>query len=77
MFNQALQGDTMDNQDWTISKVAEFADCHRNTVKRYEERGYLKPMRDVNGYRRYSKSEARKLKELLTFRKPAEQEEAA
>jgi len=60
----------------TVSEVAELAGCHRNTVLRYESRGYIRPMRDVNGYRRYSKSEAQKLKEILALRKPMQHQGA-
>lgn len=58
--------------DLTVNEVARFAGCHRATVLNYERRGLLKPLRDVNGYRRFSRQDAKKLKELLELRKPAE-----
>ena len=57
--------------DLTVSQVAEIAGCHRLTVLNYEKRGYLKPMRDCNNFRRYTKQDALKLKQLLEIRSPA------
>jgi DNA-binding transcriptional MerR regulator len=59
------------NADLTVSQVAEIAGCHRLTVLNYEKRGYLKPLRDINNRRRYTKADALKLKQLLEIRKPA------
>ena len=53
----------------TISDVAKIANCHINTVKNYEERGYIKPSRDNNNFRRYSQQDAKKLKEILNIRR--------
>jgi DNA-binding transcriptional MerR regulator len=58
------------NADLTVSQVAEIAGCHRLTVLNYEKRGYLKPMRDHNNFRRYTRQDALKLKQLLEIRKP-------
>ena len=52
----------------TISQVANIAGCHRGTVLNYERRGYIKPFRDNNNFRRYSLQEALKLKEILNVR---------
>jgi DNA-binding transcriptional MerR regulator len=57
--------------DYTVSQVAEALGCHRLTVINYEKRGFLKPMRDVNNHRRYTKQDVLKLKQLLEIRKPA------
>ena len=46
------------NSDLTVSQVAEIAGCHRVTVLNYEKRGYLRPMRDNNNHRRYTKQDA-------------------
>lgn len=54
--------------DLTVSQVAKIAGCHINTVKNYEERGYIQAMRDRNNIRRYPLSEALKLKEILNIR---------
>lgn len=56
--------------DWTVSQVAEYAGCHRLTVLNYTEKGFLKPMRDHNNHRRYTRADAKKLKQLLELRKP-------
>lgn len=58
------------NADLTVSQVAEIAGCHRLTVLNYTKRGYLKPMRDHNNFRRYTKQDALKLKQLLEIRRP-------
>jgi DNA-binding transcriptional MerR regulator len=60
------------NADLTVSEVAAIAGCHRLTVLNYEKRGYLKPLRDINNRRRYTKAEALKLKQLLEIRKSAD-----
>lgn len=52
----------------TVSGVAQIAGCHRNTVLNYEKRGYLKPLRDNNRFRRFSMKEALRLKEILEIR---------
>jgi DNA-binding transcriptional MerR regulator len=54
----------------TVSQVAEIAGCHRGTVLNYERRGYLKPFRDNNNFRRYSRRDAVKLKQILEIRRP-------
>jgi DNA-binding transcriptional MerR regulator len=56
--------------DLTVSQVAEIAGCHPGTVLNYTKRGYLKPLRDCNNHRRYTKEDAKKLRELLAVRKP-------
>jgi len=55
-----------------ISEVADIAGCHRVTVLNYEKRGYIRPMRDNNNHRRYTKQDALKLKQLLEIRRPLE-----
>jgi DNA-binding transcriptional MerR regulator len=50
------------------AQVAAIAECHPNTVKRYERRGVIRSKRDVNNFRRYSMQEALKLKKLLAKR---------
>lgn len=56
--------------DLTVCQVAKIAGCHINTVRNYEEHGYIQPMRDHNNRRRYSMAEALKLKELFNIRRP-------
>lgn len=56
----------------TVAQVAAIADCHRNTVLNYEKRGYIKSMRDYNDFRRYTKRDALKLKQLLEIRRPVD-----
>jgi DNA-binding transcriptional MerR regulator len=64
------------NADLTVSQVAKFAGCHPRTVLNYEKRGYIKPYRDNNNFRRYTKEDALKLKQILEIRRPAENEQS-
>ena len=54
----------------TINQVAEIAGCHRGTVLNYEKRGFIKPLRDHNNFRRYTKRDAKRLKQILEIRRP-------
>jgi len=56
------------NKDLTVGEVAQIADCHRNTVLRYEDKGLINSERDFNGFRRFSLAEALKLKTILSAR---------
>ena len=53
-------------------QVARIANCHNNTVLKYEREGYISSMRDNNGFRRFTKQDALKLKSILEIRKPVE-----
>lgn len=55
-------------EDLRIYQVAKIANCHINTVKNYEKKGYIEALRDANNHRRYSLQEALKLKEILSIR---------
>jgi hypothetical protein len=68
-------GGPMETAELTVANVAKIAGCHLNTVKRYERCGYIKSYRDINGYRRFSRQDASKLKEMLAIRKPYNQQE--
>lgn len=57
-------------QELTPADVAKIADCHRNTVVRYTEKGVIAASRDHNGFRRYDLNEALKLRQLLRRRTP-------
>jgi len=59
----------MTERNLKISDMARIADCHINTVKNYEQRGYIKSVRDNNNFRRYSQQDAKKLKEILNIRR--------
>lgn len=62
------------DEDLTVVQVARIAGCHEHTVRNYTRKGYIQAARDINGFRRYSLSEANKLKEILRIRKRAEHE---
>lgn len=59
----------MPEMNLTISDVAKIAGCHINTVKNYEKKGFVKSVRDNNNFRRYTRQEALKLRELLKIRR--------
>jgi DNA-binding transcriptional MerR regulator len=58
-----------------VSGVAKIANCHRNTVLKYEKKGLIRSRRNVNNFRRFSRSDAEKLKRILEIRRPAGAEE--
>jgi DNA-binding transcriptional MerR regulator len=62
----------MENADLTVAQVADIVGCHINTVKNYEEQGFIKAMRDHNNHRRYRLGEALKLKRIFSIRRPNE-----
>ncbi len=53
-------------------QVAKIANCHRNTVLKYEREGFISSLRDNNGFRRFTKQDALKLKQILEIRKPSD-----
>jgi DNA-binding transcriptional MerR regulator len=58
----------MTKGDLSVASVARVAECHRNTVLRYTEKGLIRASRDANGFRWYELSEALKLRNLLNKR---------
>ncbi|CAB5087155.1 hypothetical protein D3OALGA1CA_646 [Olavius algarvensis associated proteobacterium Delta 3] len=56
----------------TTGQVARVAGCHPNTVLRYEREGFIESRRDLNNYRRFTRQDAEKLRELLSIRRPAD-----
>jgi len=48
-----------------IGQIADSVGCHRETVKNYEKRGLIVPVRDQNGFRRYTLTQAWALKVLF------------
>jgi DNA-binding transcriptional MerR regulator len=61
----------MEEKDLMISDIARIAECHVNTVRNYEKRGYIKSVRDNNNFRRYTLQQALKLKKIFEIRRPA------
>jgi len=55
-------------QDFSVAETADKAGCHRNTVIRYEKRGLIHALRDINGFRRFPVQEVDRLKKLLSIR---------
>ena len=58
------------NPDLRAADVAKIANCHRNTVISYSNRGIISTFRDSNGFRWYSLQDALKLSEILHHREP-------
>ncbi len=56
------------NGDLRISEAAKLISVHVNTLRNFERRGLIKPLRDHNGWRRYSVEETLKIKELVNLR---------
>ena len=55
-----------------VAEVAKIANCHRNTVLRYERKGLIQSRRDVNRFRRFRREDALRLKQILEIRQPVE-----
>jgi DNA-binding transcriptional MerR regulator len=55
-------------QDFSVAETASQVGCHRNTVIRYERRGLIHALRDINGFRRFPALEVDRLKRLLSTR---------
>lgn len=53
-----------------ISYAARFVGCHPNTLKTYEEQGYVNPIRDSSGFRRYTKGQIERLKKIYEIKNP-------
>jgi len=54
-----------------IGYAARFVGCHPNTLKTYEDQGYVKPIRDSSGFRRYTKAQIEKLKKIYEIKNPS------
>ncbi len=52
-----------------IGDVAEYSGLSAKTIRYYEARGLVQPLRDQNGYRAYRTSDAQKLRFLAQARK--------
>jgi DNA-binding transcriptional MerR regulator len=59
----------MPDRNLRVCHVAEIANCHVNTVRAYERKGYIKAMRDNNNFRWFTLQDAIKLKKILNIRK--------
>ncbi len=62
-------------KDLRVSQVAGICGCHIKTVINHEKRGTIQAERDVYNYRRFSMSDALKLKRILSARWPSETKE--
>ena len=55
-------------EELTVGEMAEYARCHRSTVLRWEERGFIRSKRNYANHRLFSLGEAAKLKRMLAQR---------
>jgi DNA-binding transcriptional MerR regulator len=55
-----------------IGDVAKLANCCRNTVLNYEKKGLIASCRTIYGHRRFTLSEAERLRRILKARWPNE-----
>lgn len=62
------------NPSLRAADVARIADCHRNTVVSYSDKGIISAFRDSNGFRWYLLGDALKLREILHRREPDKSE---
>ena len=53
-----------------IGYVSREIGCHPNTLKAYEEQGYVAPIRDSNGFRRYTRTQIERLKRIYEIKNP-------
>jgi DNA-binding transcriptional MerR regulator len=54
-----------------IGQVAEIVGCSIPTIYNYIRQGFIKePLRDKNGHRRFTKSQAVRLREIFNLRIP-------
>jgi DNA-binding transcriptional MerR regulator len=65
----------MENEKKEIPKlyvhdVARCAGCCNQTVINLEKRGFVKPLRDKNGFRRFTEAQAIRVKEIFNMRTP-------
>lgn len=60
-------GEVMETKKLSISEVAQTAGCRIKTVREYERKGLMRPLKSGNKDRRYSLDEALHLKQILQF----------
>ena len=53
-----------------IRDVADRVGCCKATIVNYEKKGLIKPIRDKNGFRRFTESQTLKLLESLNLQVP-------
>ena len=54
---------------YSIGEVCKYVRCHPDTVKRYEEDGYLGEVRrSKRGHRRYTREQMKKMKQVFDAR---------
>jgi len=64
-------GEQKEAADLKVGQVAKYVGCHVNTINKYIKEGYVRePMRDRVGHRRFTKSQAERLKAIFNIRVP-------
>lgn len=60
---------THETPNLTVAQVARLVGCHDHTVRAYERKGLIRAFRDFNNHRRFTPTEAMKLKQIMEIRK--------
>jgi hypothetical protein len=58
----------MSKKPLTTKALADAAEVSAQTVRRFERRGLIHAVRDVNGWRKFAPSEVERLRELLGWK---------
>lgn len=53
-----------------IGEIAAKVGCCNQTVVNYEKKGLIKPVRDKNGFRRFTEAQVVRLQEIFNMRVP-------
>ncbi|MBW1693064.1 MAG: MerR family transcriptional regulator [Deltaproteobacteria bacterium] len=53
-----------------IRHAAEYAGCHPYTITNYIKRGFVAPIKDRNGNRRFTKRQLKKLRQIYRINNP-------
>ena len=64
--------DQKDLPIYFIRHAADFVGCHPNTITNYIREGFIKPIRDKNGNRRFTKIQLKKLRKIFKINNPDE-----
>ena len=58
----------MENQLYQMKDLMEKFGVTRDTIKYYEKKGLVKPIRNVSGYRLYDETQVQKLKMIMDLK---------
>ena len=61
----------METASLRVCDLARLAGCHRSSVLNYEKKGIIQSTRTISGHRRFTKSDAEKLRAIFSTRWPS------